>query len=58
MNRIISLCNRFNISCGDHVVEPNPEFLEKRIGQGYRFLALSVVSGFLHNFCQCPKLKL
>ena len=58
MNRIISLCNRFNISCGDHVVEPNPELLEKRIGQGYRFLALSVDSVFLHNFCQCPKLKL
>ena len=55
MNQIISLCNRYNIPCGDHVVQPDPKLLEKRIKQGYLFLAYSADGIFLSSSSAAPK---
>ena len=55
MNRIIDLCNKYNVPCGDHVVQPNLELLKQRIGQGYRFIAYGTDGVFLYNISSAPK---
>jgi len=57
MNRIINLCNQYKVPCGDHVVQPDPSLLEKRIKQGYRFLAYSTDGIFLYSSSNTPKLS-
>ena len=52
MNKIIELCEQYDVPCGDHVVQPNPELLEKRIREGYKFLAYSIDAVFLHDSAQ------
>ena len=47
MNRIIVLCKKYNVPCGDHVVQPDHHLLEKRINQGYLFIAYSTDGMFL-----------
>lgn len=54
MDRIIHLCKKYEVPCGDHVVKPDPDLLEKRIDQGYRLLAYSTDAVFLHSFGRCP----
>jgi 2-dehydro-3-deoxyglucarate aldolase len=49
MNQIISLCEKYKIPCGDHVVNNNPEKLQLRIEQGYRFIAYSTDAIFLYH---------
>ena len=55
MDRIINLCNQYKVPCGDHVVQPDPNLLEKRIHQGYRFLAYSTDAIFLYLSSNAPK---
>lgn len=43
-----------SIPCGVHVVQPSPEELRQRIEEGYRFLAYSIDSFFLHKNSQNP----
>ena len=57
MDKILSLCNQYNVPCGDHVVQPDPKLLEKRIQNGYRFLAYSADAIFLNNIANCPIIK-
>ena len=54
LDRIILLCNQYDIPCGNHVVQPNLEILGKRISEGYRFLAYSLDSVFIHNSVNNP----
>ena len=49
MNNIITLSKKYNIACGDHVVDPDRKLLESRINQGYRFLAFSTDGVFLNR---------
>ena len=58
MDNILNLCKTHNISCGDHVVQPDPKLLEKRIKQGYTFLAYSTDGVFLYTSSCIPKLSL
>ena len=55
MNHIINLCKKYKVPCGDHVVQPNPELLQERINQGYRFLAYSADGIFLNLSSRMPK---
>ena len=55
MDNILNLCNKYNVPCGDHVVQPDPNLLEKRIKQGYRFLAYATDGVFLYSFSKAPK---
>ena len=54
MNEIINLCNKYNIPCGDHVVQPDHKLLEKRVTEGYRFLAFSIDAVFLNKSITNP----
>jgi len=54
INRIKALCGHRRISCGVHVVMPEPRELKKRIEEGYRFIAYSVDAVFLNTFAQSP----
>ena len=58
MGNILNLCNKYNVPCGDHVVQPDPSLLEKRIEQGYRFLAYSTDGIFLYTSSNSPKLSI
>jgi 2-dehydro-3-deoxyglucarate aldolase len=50
MAQIKKLCDKANKSCGEHIVYPEPAMLEKRISEGYRFIAYSIDAVFLmHN---------
>jgi len=47
MDRIINLCKKYKVPCGDHVVEPDTRLLKERINQGYLFIAYSTDGMFL-----------
>ena len=52
MSIIITLCNKNNIACGDHLVHPNKKLLELRIKQGYKFIAHGTDGVFLNQSAQ------
>jgi 2-dehydro-3-deoxyglucarate aldolase len=54
LEHIMSLCKKHRIPCGDHIVQPNRDLLEKRITEGYRFLAYSIDAVFLYNSSKNP----
>ena len=54
MNSIINRCKKYNVPCGDHVVHPDQQLLEKRIQQGYRFIAFGTDAVFLYKSSQMP----
>lgn len=54
-DRIKTLCRNHGISCGVHVVMPEPEVLKERIKEGYRFIAYSLDSVFLNTSALLPK---
>ena len=57
MDSIINRCKKYNMPCGDHVVQPDQKLLEKRIQQGYRFIAFSIDSVLLINSLSNEKTK-
>ena len=54
MERIINLSKQYKIPCGDHVVQPDPELLKKRISEGYKFLAYSTDAVFIYKSSTNP----
>jgi len=54
MERIRELSRASSVPCGMHVVDPDPAALERRLSQGYRFLAYSIDSVFLRVGAQRP----
>ena len=57
MIQIKNLCDKANISCGEHIVYPKPAILKKRISEGYRFIAYSIDAVFLMQELNNPLLK-
>ena len=55
MDNIMSLCNKHNVPCGDHVVQPDQKTLEKRIDQGFRFIAFGTDGVFMYINCNNPR---
>lgn len=47
MERILTLCQKYNIPGGVHVVQPDMVLLRSRIEEGFRFLAYAIDSVFL-----------
>ncbi len=41
-DKILDSCRNHSVVCGIHVVEPDPEQLKARVGEGYRLLAYSL----------------
>lgn len=54
MDRIKTLCQKNNIACGVHVVQPDPVLLQKRIDENYRFIAYSIDTVFLNSSVKNP----
>lgn len=57
MDNILRLCSKFNVPCGDHIVQPDLSLLKKRIKQGYKFLAYSTDAIFLHLYSDKPEIS-
>lgn len=52
MNRIREVAAKMNVTGGIHVIEPEPEQLEQRINEGYRFIAYSLDIRMLDVACR------
>ena len=57
MDNIMNQCKRYNVPCGDHVVQPDQKLLEERIKQGYRFIAYGTDGVFMYINCKNPRNK-
>ncbi len=55
MDQIINLCKQYDVPCGDHVVQPDQKLLDKRIEQGYRFIAFGTDGVLLNLNSQNPR---
>lgn len=49
MSRILALCEKYQVPAGIHVVQPDIKMVDKRITEGYRFIAYSIDSVFLRE---------
>jgi 2-dehydro-3-deoxyglucarate aldolase len=56
MDRIRHLGGQHGVPCGLHVVLPQPEILQERIAEGYRFVAYSIDAVFLNKSAVLPSL--
>jgi 2-dehydro-3-deoxyglucarate aldolase len=54
LNRIRALSQQHGVPCGIHVVQPDPVELEKRLEEGYRFIAYSIDAVFLYSSASRP----
>jgi len=52
VNKIKSTASQCKVCGGIHIIEPKPEELEKRIDDGYRFLAYSLDIRMLDVSCK------
>lgn len=52
MNRVRKVAAKMNVAGGIHVIEPEPEQLEQRINEGYRFIAYSLDIRMLDVACR------
>lgn len=52
VKRILESCNRHDKTAGIHVVNPEPEQVECRVEEGYRFIAYSLDITLLTSECQ------
>jgi len=54
---IRSLADEMSIPVGVHIVEPSPGQLQKRLDEGYRFIAYSIDAVFLTKQSSVPELR-
>ena len=54
MGRIIKICNKYKVPCGDHIVKPDIAKLKMRISEGYRFIAYATDAVFLYSLSSNP----
>jgi 2-dehydro-3-deoxyglucarate aldolase len=52
--RIAATCRDHGIACGLHVVAPDAKMLERRVAEGYRFIAYSIDAVFLNTAAARP----
>jgi 2-dehydro-3-deoxyglucarate aldolase len=48
-------CDEFQIPCGIHIVDPSPEELQKKIKEGYLFIAYSIDAVFFNKSIVRPR---
>ena len=48
-NKILEKANNYNIAAGIHIVQPSKVELDKRIEEGYKFIAYSIDTVFLNT---------
>jgi 2-keto-3-deoxy-L-rhamnonate aldolase RhmA len=52
MDRVKAVAKKMKITGGIHIIEPDPDQLEQRIGEGYRFIAYSLDIRMLDVACR------
>ena len=55
MKIIASKAGKNNIPMGTHIVEPDAGLLDKRISEGYQFIAYCTDAIFLYKNSVCPR---
>jgi len=55
MSSLLKVCIQKNMPIGLHVVQPDAKELNKKISEGYKFIAFSIDSVFLHTSSQIPE---
>tara|TARA_B110000008_G_scaffold171009_1_gene170701 strand:+ start:2169 stop:2930 length:762 start_codon:yes stop_codon:yes gene_type:complete len=56
MNKIKTSSEKFMVPCGIHIVSPSEDEINKKINDGYRFIAYSIDSVFLNTSVKSPDL--
>ena len=54
INQIINKCKKYKVPIGDHIVDPKISVLEKRIKEGFKFIAFGTDGVFLNNSSKSP----
>jgi 2-dehydro-3-deoxyglucarate aldolase len=55
LNKILDVCAKQKMACGIHVVQPDTQMLDRRISEGYTFIAYGVDTVFLNHGATAPK---
>ena len=50
-------CSKNSVACGVHIVSPSKKNLQKRIDEGYTFIAYGIDAVFLNDSCQNPNIN-
>jgi 2-dehydro-3-deoxyglucarate aldolase len=49
-------CDKFQVPCGMHIVDPNPGELQNKINDGYLFIAYSIDAVFFNKSIERPRI--
>ena len=55
LSKILDVCAKQKMACGIHVVQPDTQMLNRRISEGYTFIAYGVDTVFLNHGATAPK---
>jgi len=55
MQRVLKACRTRGVPAGVHVVAPDPEEVDRRMQEGYRWIAYSIDSVFLVHSAEAPR---
>ncbi|MEY3315709.1 MAG: hypothetical protein RL388_333, partial [Actinomycetota bacterium] len=55
LSKILDVCAKQKMACGIHVVQPDTQMLDRRISEGYTFIAYGVDTVFLNHGATAPK---
>ena len=54
IEKIEEKAKQYRIPMGIHIVQPDPEILQKKIKEGYQFIAYGIDAVFLYRASECP----
>lgn len=54
LDDIGALCKKYNMALGDHIVFPDNELYNKRVSEGYQFIAYGTDGVFLNEYSKRP----
>jgi 2-dehydro-3-deoxyglucarate aldolase len=57
IHQVLNACLQLKMAAGIHVVQANPNELEKKISDGFQFIAYSIDAVFINSFCLNPIIK-
>jgi 2-dehydro-3-deoxyglucarate aldolase len=58
LQKVLEACLRLNVAAGIHIVQANPSDLEKKIKEGFKFIAYSIDAVFINLSCLNPKINI
>jgi 2-dehydro-3-deoxyglucarate aldolase len=58
LQKVLEACLRLKVAAGIHIVQANPSDLEKKIKEGFKFIAYSIDAVFINLSCLNPKINI